>query len=61
MGYPIIFKQLDYFLVQQLTRKLAAVQKTKKVKILATPSQFFPNISQTTKARQLWFLPISVF
>ncbi len=33
MGYPIMLKQLDFFYVQQLTRKL--------VKISATPSQFF--------------------
>jgi hypothetical protein len=35
-----------------------AAQKPKNVQISATPSQFFGNISQTTKARRLRFLPI---
>jgi glycerol-3-phosphate dehydrogenase len=45
--------------VQQLTRKLLH-KKRKKVQILATPSQFFKNISQTTKARRLRFLAIDL-
>jgi hypothetical protein len=36
----------------------AAQKPKKKVQISATPSQFFGNISQTTKARRLRFLPI---
>ena len=41
MGYPIIFKQLDYFLVQQLTRKLAAAQKPKKSQNFGYPLSVF--------------------
>jgi hypothetical protein len=45
--------------VQQLTRKLLHKNR-KKVKILATPSQFFLNTSKTAKARRLRFLAIDL-
>jgi hypothetical protein len=59
VGYPIIMKQFEYFQVQQLTRKLLH-KKRKKFQISATPSQFFLNISQITKARRLRFSAIDL-
>jgi hypothetical protein len=53
------FETIRIFLGEALDEKTAA-QKPKKVQILATPSQFFFNISQTTKARRLRFLPINL-
>jgi hypothetical protein len=53
------FKQLDFFLVQQMTRKLLHKNR-KNVKISETPFQFFSYISQTTNARRLRFLPIDL-
>jgi ABC-type uncharacterized transport system substrate-binding protein len=45
--------------VQQLTRKLLH-KNQEKVKISATPSQFFSNISLTGKAMRLRFSPIEL-
>ncbi len=53
------FKPIGLFLGAAVDEKTAA-QKTKKVQISATPSQFFLNISQTTKARRLRVLAIDL-
>jgi hypothetical protein len=49
-------KNLRYRKNVSFTKKAQA----KKVKISATPSQFFLNNSQTKKARQLRFSPIDL-
>ncbi len=54
------FKPIGLFLGAAVDEKTAAQKTKKKSKISATPSQFFLNISQTTKARRLRFLAIDL-
>jgi hypothetical protein len=53
MGYPIILKQLDYFMCNSWRENCC--KKFKKIKVLAIRSQFIFYTSQTTKSRRLRF------